>query len=168
MGGGSHHIPEGSMERQDLHWTQRIFKVMRKKGIFRGRKDRGSVPDAETCLRCMLPENWVVVEQNCRPPARKEPCFLPQTSALHPELHPPEPVCILHPPSAVRLHQRRGPQMDVQHGPPAAPMGWAPLLPGVWCFLRSLGRDGQSVKTSFPNPTQAWHKERQELPTPGP
>ncbi|XP_064141585.1 glucagon-like peptide 1 receptor isoform X3 [Loxodonta africana] len=54
-----------------------------------------------------------------------------KTPALHPELHPPEPICILHPPSSVHLHQRYSPQVDVQHGCPAAPVGWASLLPGL-------------------------------------
>lgn len=71
--------------------------------------------------------------------AREGPCFLPQTLALHPELHPPEPVRILHPPSSVRLHQGRRPQVDVQHGCPAAPVGRAPLLPGVWCGRGAWG-----------------------------
>ncbi|XP_039712037.1 glucagon-like peptide 1 receptor isoform X2 [Pteropus medius] len=53
-----------------------------------------------------------------------------QTPALHPELYSPKLVCILHPPSIVCLHQGHSPQVDVQHGCPAAPVGWAPLLPG--------------------------------------
>lgn len=43
---------------------------------------------------------------------------------------------------------------------------WDGLLSYQVCdvFRKGLGRDGQSVKASLPNPPQAWHRERQELP----
>lgn len=53
VGGGSNHTAEDFMARQDFSWTQRIFKVMGKKGIQR-KKDRSTVPELDTCLRCAL------------------------------------------------------------------------------------------------------------------
>lgn len=53
VGGGSNHTAEDFMARQDLSWTQRIFRVIGKKGIQR-KKDRSMVPELDTCLRCAL------------------------------------------------------------------------------------------------------------------
>lgn len=92
---------------------------------------------------------------------REGPCFLPQTPTLHPKLHPPEPVFILHPPSTVSLHQGCSPQMDVQHGRPAAPVGRAPLLPGVWCAQEGPGERWMDIKAGLPpHPDLAQRKAR--------
>lgn len=130
-------------------------------GPSKRRQRAGNVP-------VVWPGSWGLPSRTVGHLAREGPCFLLQTPALHPELHPPEPVRLLHPASTVRLHQGRGPQVDVQHGRPAAPVGRAPLLPGVCCDQEALGW-GWMVGEALLLPLfLALGQERQELPSLGP